>query len=790
MLNSYFKIALRNLWQHKLYTLLNLTGFSAGIISVLLLFFYIQDELMVDSFSKDKDKIYRVIRLSEINNEPYKIGITSGPFARALKNDFPEISKVTRVMPDEGLIVYGEKRILEKKFFYADANFFAFFSIPLLSGNPEKVLNASNAVVLTQATADRYFGKENPIGKILKLDNNQSLVVTGVCGPTPARSHLDFDFIATIDLLEKQEWFKDWWSNSLCTYVQVNTPEQASYLNKMFPKFMDKYFGKDFIANNNRIDLALQPLNEVYFDYTTRYDPVRHGNLTTVYILGAVGLAILVIACFNYINLAIAFSFRRAKEVGIRKVLGSFRQALLLQFLVESTVLVLFAVLAACLLSELLLPWFNYFFSLQVNLIWFSVESLGFLLLLLLATATLSGVYPAFLISGFSPLKALKGKIKITGSGIWSRRMLVTCQFGISVFMMIVMLLMVFQFHFLKKSDLGFKKEAVVLLETPSVIRQKMKAFKEAISQHPAILHFSAGSGAPGGFHDATSVDVDGKDSNFRLRVGFIDEDYVETYGLKIIAGRDFDKKYPSDSLHSILLNETAVKKLGWKAEEALGRQVHLELFDSLPRRVVGVIKDYHFASMKETIEPLALSKTRRNWLVGIRVNPDQIKPALSHIEHSWKKFASEYPFGYRFLDESFFRLYENELKQEKVFYVFARLSIFLACLGIFGLASFSTEQRKKEIGIRKVLGASVMNILQLISKDFFTLVIAGILLACPAAYYFASQWLQNFAYRIELHWLIFVLAALPAVLVALFTISLQIFKVTSVNPVEVLKNE
>jgi putative ABC transport system permease protein len=790
MLKNYLKIAFRHLWRNKFYSFLNLFGFSVGMVSVMLLYFYVKGELAYDSFHTQKDKIYRVLRQSEINGEKYFIGVTSGPYAKALKQDFSEINKVTRVMPDEALIHHKNQGIREKKFFYADANFFEFFSFPLLHGSPREVLKNGNSVVLTKATAKRYFGKENPIGKLLKLNNQQTLLITGVVDIPPAKSHLDFDFVASISIMESQEWFKGWWANGLCTYVKIDSPAKARDLVQKFPKFMDKYFGKDFVANNNRIDLDLQALSKVYFDYQVRYDPVKHGNLTTVNILGAVGLAILVIACFNYINLAIAFSFRRGKEVGIRKVLGSFRRLLLFQFLTESALIVGMALILSASATELILPIFNQYFATDIAINWWQIESLAFLISLILLTSIISGFYPAFLISGFSPLKALKGNLKIAGFSVWVRKCLVISQFGISVFMMIFTLLIIMQLNFLKTQDMGFQKEAVVLLQTPRSIREKMDAFRNELSQYSAVMNTSTASGEPGGFHDATSIDIDGKDSEHRLRIAFVDEKYIETYGLKLVNGRNFSKNIASDTSQALILNETAIKKLGWTAEEALNKKIHLEYFDSLPRKVVGVVKDYHFASLKEKIEPLVLSMSHRNWILAVKLAPNQLSAGLDNIQKTWQKFAPESPFEYRFLDDSFFSLYENEQKQEKVFMVFAVLSILLACLGIFGLASFNTEQRKKEIGIRKVLGASVSQIIFLISQDFLVLVFWAFVLSSPIAWYFVHQWLQDFAYRVELSGALFIIPGFIALVISFLTIIYQALKAGHTNPVDALRNE
>ncbi len=793
MLKNYLKTTLRNLLKQKLFSLINVFGLAAGLAITILILLHVQAEMSYDNVHTQRDKIYRVLRKSEVSDKGYLIGITSGPYAPALRNDLPEsIKDAVRVLPSDGLATYDHRAFMEKKFFFADENFFKVFSFPLAKGDPARVLASPNAVVITPEIARKYFGEGEPIGKTIRMDDEYDFIVTGVMAHRLGRSHLDFDFMASLKTLEKEEWLHGWWNNILLTYVLIDNPKEANRVEAQLPGFIDKYLGEDFKRNGKRIDLTLQPLAEIYFEKDIRYERgVRHGDKNAVYIFGAIAFFILVIACINYMNLTTARAGRRAREIGVRKVLGAHKSSLVWQFLSESFLLTSLAIILAVALSELLLPRFNAAFGLDLAMN-FADPLLPFSLLgLLFVVSVLAGSYPAFLLSSFLPIRVLKGRFSRQAADTHIRKGLVVFQFCISAFLIIVTLLIVEQLDFMRQKDLGFNDEQVVLVPmNNSEIRKHQEDFASRARQERGILSVSAMSGQPGGFHDAMSFKIERKDENYRLRTVYTDFDYVETLGLEIVAGRNFSKTFGTDKEQAVLLNETAVKLIGWTNEEALSKEMRHTMFDTSRCHVVGVVEDYHFSSLKEGIEPLFIAMRRNANIFAIKVEPANIQAALASIQQHWERISPAYPFEFTFLDETFYKLYQQEQKESKLFSIFSFISIVIACLGIFALASYAAEERTKEIGIRKVLGASVGSVFNLLSKEYVRLVVIANLFAWPLAWFAMSQWLRDFAYRVEIAWWVFALAGGLVMLIALLTVSILAMKAALANPVEALRYE
>lgn len=787
-------LTLRNLYRHKSTAIISVFGFTFGLVATIFLYFYIYGEISTDSFHADKDEIYRAIRQSEVNGTPYNIGVTSGPYAAALANDFPEsITDVTRALHETGLMTVGKKSFYEEQILMVDGNFFQFFSYPLAIGDPKTVLSQPNTVVLSKEMVKKYFGNDDPIGKEIKADNMFTFIVTGVMEDLPAKTHIPFDFVASITPYEQFNWFEDWWSNSMMTYVKISSPTIAENVNNQLPGFMDKYFGEDFQKFGQRIDLTLEPLNEIYFNKDTRYDPARHGNLNAIYILGIVSLAILFIACFNYVNLSIAQSFMRAKEVGVRKVLGVHKGRLVLQFMGESVMILLCSVLLAIGLCELFNPLFNQFFDITLDLNWTDWNVILFFLTLFVLVLVTSGVYPALLLSSFRPVIIMKGKLG-KGKNVGLRKGLVVVQFAISIFLIVATVLISIQSKYLNNKELGFDKEAIVVIKLYNQeIRNSKQEFIKSLQAMPAVISVSNMTGEPGGFHDVSVFKVDGVDDDLRFRTVFTDTAYLNTLGIDVIAGRSFSTELQSDVRESMIINEKALAETGLTAEEVLGRNVKLPSWDGMERKVIGVVPDFHFNSLKDAVEPLAIIAGRNfGGRVVVKINSSNLKEGMIAIDETYRRLSPGFPLQYEFLDDSLVRLYEEEKKQARMFSVFSGISIFLACLGIFGLAAYSAQQKQKELGIRKILGATVQQIIGLISREFVVLVIIASLLAIPASWFFINDWLGGYAYRIEIidHWYVFLFGGLATILIALFTVSIKTYKAAISDPTESIRNE
>lgn len=780
---------IRSLFKQGASSVINILGFSMGLVCVLFLYFHIKSEMSYDNFHDDKDIIYRTLRVGMNDATPDRIGVTSGPFAPALRTDFPSsITATTRAMPADVLVTIGEQKFIEDHIVLADSNFFSFFSYPLLSGTPDKVLDGTNKVVLTKETARKYFGDEDPIGKIINVDNSSDFIVTGIMDDLPAKSHLEFSLVLNINLMTLDRW----WNNGLFTYVKIPTPQEAAYVEGQLDEFMQKYFGEDFAAFGVSLSLALEPLNDLYFNNKTSFDFVQHGDLNTIYILGAVGLAILLIACFNYVNLSIAQSFKRAKEIAVRKVLGGHRSRLIFQFLGESITILLFATLLAFVFSLVLLPLFNSFFGLDIAIDWGDSNLILFATILFGSTLLIAGLYPALLLSSFHPLKVLKGDKFSSGKNVVVRKSLVIAQFFISIFMIAATLLISRQMNFVQDKDLGFDKEAIVMLDiNNNEIRNNLDAFKDSFDDDPDMISVTATGGEPGGFHDATTLEVPGQADNHQVRIGWGDEDYFETFGIEIIHGRSFAQGLESDRGQTAVINEMALKNIGLTLEEVLDQRVTIPSWN-LNLRIIGVSKNYNFTSLKEQMEPLIFVNGLRHRRVAIKLNAQNVVSAMASVQEKWERFSPAYPMQYEFLDTSIEQLYENEVKQGRVFSAFTAISILLACMGVFGLATYTARQRQKELGIRKVLGATAQQIVGLLSREFLMLIVIASMLAIPATWYFMSQWLTDFVYKIDIlsNWPLFLASGLAVGLIAFLTIGFKTWRAAVSNPTESIRYE
>lgn len=776
-------------------TFINIAGFTVGLVCVIFLYFYIKSELSVDQFHQDKDQVYRVLRIGTMNEETYDIGVTSAPYAHALGDDYSNnIKAVCRAYKENGLVAFEDQKIYENGLLFADPNFFSFFSFPLVRGNKNEVLSNPNSIVLSEAVAQKYFGNEDPIGKVLTIDTDNEFIVTGIMGKAPASSHLEFDMVMNIELFSGAPFYKNWWSNFMSTYVKIETPAEAEYVSAQFPDFVEKYFGQDNPVGP-RMGMRLEPLTDIYFDKDVQYDTVAHGNLTNIYILGIVALAILFIASFNYVNLSIAQSFKRAKEMALRKVLGGEKKRIILQILGESLTVLIFAAALSIGLIFIFKPMLANYFQLEFDMVWQDPNIYLFFSGLLLTSLAVSGLYPALLMASFDPNKVLKDKKLKLGKNAWLRKSLVIAQFIISMVLIASTLIIGKQMSYVKNKDLGFDTGAVVKIEINNVaVRNKLESFKERLEQSPFVTSATLMTGEPGGFHDATIISTmkEGQEEDYRVRIAVADEDYLTTFGIQTVAGRNFSEDLQSERGKTAIINERAMKLMGLTAEEVLSKQFNLRSFGFENLRIVGIAKDYHFTSLKNEIEPLVIVNADARWRCGIKVNGQNLAASMQSVVEIWEEFTKDFPMQYTFLDDSQAQLYETETKQERVFTAFSGISIFLACMGVFGLVAHSTRQRQKEFGIRKILGARMSQIFGIVSKEFIMLLLAATLIAIPLTWYMMEIWLEEFVYHIGLgaNWFLFVLSSIIAFLIAFVSIAVRTYKAAAVNPARSIRYE
>ena len=793
MLKNYLSLAFKNFRKQKMFSLINILGLTVGITCCMLIFLFIMNEFSYDKFHKNGKNIYRVYRVGNTNGEHRAIPWVSPPYAKALLTDYPDaVQQTLRVMPDNDLVTYKNVSFNEKKIYLVDSNFFTFFSFRLLKGNPATVLNDPLSIVMTASAARKYFGNEDPIGKVVDFNKKMQLKVTGIAEDVPVNSHLDFDMVVPTSNWRNEPWFNQWPNNGLFVYLQLNPAVHPDQLQKQFPAFMDKYLGKFYRENGFKMDLIMKPLNGIYFEGENPFDDVKHGSKKMVYIFMSIAVLILVIACINFMNLATARATDRSKEVGLRKVLGAVRRQLTLQFIFESFLFATIASVLALLLLQAIMPAYSGFLGYKLPSYWNNPWSYIFIAGVIVTVGILAGSYPALLLSSFSPIESLKGKLNVGKQGAFFRKALVVFQFGISVLLIISVTVVMKQMHYVRNTDLGFNKQQtmIVRLDNGTIWNKKIE-FKHQLEADPAIASVSVMTGEPGGFHDTYGFEAEAKPGEkLNLNTEFADFEYAKTLGLKVIAGRDFSPQYPTDSTQSVIINHAAANLLGYTPQQAIGKWIK-STADSNRRTIVGVVEDYHYASLKQTIGPLVIStKKDDRRLALIKLNTSQLKQATERIKKIYNNNAPDFPFEYSFLDERFDQLYKAEIKQESLLSVFSVIAICIACLGLFGLASYTALKRTKEIGVRKVLGSSVENIVLLLSKDLLKPVLLGTIIAVPVGYYAMQKWLESFAYRISVHWWLFAMAAMIAVLIALITVSVQAIKAALANPVKSLRTE
>lgn len=805
MLRNYLKIAWRNLWKHRGFSFINITGVAVGLACFLLIALYVRDELRYDRFHANADRIYRLTRTFLTDGKPtLLLAQAAPPFGPLVKQDFPEAEEVVRLLDNNGLLRYGEQTFNEENMFFAEANVFRVFSFDIVSGNPDQALVNPFSIMFSRPMAEKYFGRENPIGKTVRIDSQFELTVTGVFEPLPAQSHFHPNFLLSFSTLNDPRVYGaerlrvNWSNNAFSTYVLLKPGASPANMVAAFPAFQDRHIP---VENDTKAStyslLELQKLTDIHLHSHTDSELEPSGDIRYIYLFSAIGLFILLIACINYMNLSTARSASRAREVGMRKVVGAGRQQLIGQFLSESLVVILVALVIAVVLVLVCLPALNSFTQKELTIRQiFDPVFLSIVVGIALLTGLVAGSYPAFFLTAFQPLQVLKGSLAFgqIRSALRSGRLrqaLVVTQFGIAIVLMIATAVVYSQMRYIQDYRLGYQKDQVLLLPDVGDSSTNYETLKARLKQTGLVREVGRSSRIPSGrLLDSYGAYVPKGDSmapvNINLRGLRVDYDFISAYGIGMAAGRNFSREYGTDT-SMVILNEKAVRLLGWTPDQAIGKP-----FQYGPARgqIIGVTKDYHFESLHQQISAIALILRPRNhnWL-SIPLTGD-VSKGVKQVEAVWKQTFPDRPFDYQFLDERFDRLYARERTQQTLFSIFSGLAILISCLGLFGLSMFFAEQRTKEIGIRKVLGASVPGLVALLSKDFLKLVVIAIVIASPLAGWAMAQWLAGFAYHTTLSWWVFVLAGSLAVGIALLTVSFQSIKAALMNPVKSLRTE
>ena len=799
MFKNYFKIAWRNLKKNKLYSFVNIIGLTIGITSCILISLYIEMELSYDRFHKNAGRIVRITMEYSNGGTVEKYANTGTKVGPQFKRSFPAVAAFARTFKYPRVISYRDKSFNEKNFLYADSSFFRIFSFRLIRGNSSSALNAPHQLVITENMARKYFGSEDPVGKTLLIANSDFYLVTGIVQDAPASSQMHFDFIASFTSLDDSKT-EDWWTANDITYLLLNRADQLPRLQQQVASYMKTASVRKEarVEGNDYLTYHLEPLVKVHlYSSLDGFEP--NGNITYIYILAAIAILILFIACVNYTNLATAQSAGRSGEISIRKVLGAGRPELFLQHLGESALLTFIALLLALWASIELLPLFNQLTdkSLSASALFHPLPLLSLFILGLLVSL-LAGSYPAIVLSGAKLAGILKSGFSFSASGGGLRKSLIVMQFVISVFLIISTIIILQQLSFIQHKKLGFDKDHIVVLPVDYQMHQNYDQIKKAISLNPQVIAVAGANQNPTfvQWGDGIHVDKGTEQKNLPILCIPADLDFVKTLGMQIITGTDFSEADmrlmdTTDNYkhyrYTFILNEAAVKAIGWTAQEAIGRTIE----KGSPGNVKAVVKDFHFSSLHQPIGPLMIFlDTQYTSQLFVKISGKDVPGTLNYLQKVWKERVPHRPFEYHFLDEDYNALYKVETRTSQLFSFFSTTAILLACLGLFALAAFTTVQRTKEIGIRKVLGASLFSVARLLSGDFLKLVGLASVIAFPLAWWAMHQWLQDFAYRIDISWWVFVSAGLAAVLIALVTVSFQAVKAAMANPVKSLRSE
>jgi putative ABC transport system permease protein len=812
VLKNYFKIAFRNLFRNKAFSFINIFGLATGLATCLLIMLYIFDETGYDSYHKDADNIYRIAYKVKINADKEEgWPALAAPVAGGLKSGLPEIEQVTRILKypnlDKTLLTYKKdaviKQFYETNGYYVDSNFFQVFNYEFKYGNGLTVLTEPNSMVLSESVAAKLFGDENPVGKPVKmgLDFGEfTYTVKGVFKEAYHKTHIPAHFFLSMHNGDFGAWAASetsWTNNNIFhTYIKLRPNTSRAAFEKNMVALLNAKSGTELKLIGFQRNYFLQPVKDIYLHSNLGYEIAPTGNVTYLYILGSIAAFILLIACINFMNLSTARSEKRAREVGVRKVMGAGRGSLIRQFIGESFIMCIIALALALFMAALFLPLFNSLTQKELSLFG-DRQLIMWIAGLTVFTGLVAGFYPAFYLSSFRPITVLKGKLLNSFSAATIRKGLVVFQFTISICLILGAIVIGTQMNYIKNQQLGFNKSQQIIVPLGSTnAQQNYAVLKNELLQQPGVKTVTSGSTYPGIPNiQAMLVRGEGKTTSDNVPVAAvgIENDYFETLGISVVSGRPFSKDFRTDSA-GIILNEAAVKDLGYDVQSAPGKKVYYDFQGyHLSLDIVGVVKNYNYESLHSKIKPLGFVTryfaNKYTYLIA-DIKPGNYSRLLSAIGQSWKKVNPNLPFVYSFLDKDFQKNYEKDERTSSIVMYFTLIAIVIACLGLFGLAAFSAEQRSKEIGIRKVLGASVTNVTTLLSRDFVKLVIVSIVIASPIAWYGMNKWLQNFEYRIHIEWWMFLAAGLSAIVIALLTVSFQAIKAALMNPVKSLRTE
>ncbi|NOW94028.1 ABC transporter permease [Mucilaginibacter sp. SG564] len=807
MLKNYLRSAIRNVTRHKFISFINIFGLTIGLTCCMLILIYIVNELSYDKYNTNAKDVYRVTRSFNTADgvQTLFLGSIAPPFAPLLKNEFPDIKKITRLRGNGVVSMrYKDKLLNENGSYFADENFVDVFTVKTIQGDPKTALSDPFTVMMTEDMARKYFGNEDPMNKEIRLANQFNFKVTGIYKPFPANAHLHPEMLLSFITLKDSTLYGDkqlhtnWGNNDFYTYMLLPPNYNVEHMESLFPGFLDKYVhfpgqpGNYQESKNSK--LHIQKLLDIHLHSHLDSEIESNGDIKRVYIFSAIALFILLIACINYMNLSTARSALRAREIGIRKVIGAQRKEIITQFLSESVLITFFSLVLALVLTWLLIPFINSLSKLGLS--FSSLYQPGLLLVILILPffiGILSGIYPALFMSSFKPVKVLKGILKIGSGGVSFRKVLVVVQFSVSIVLIVATTIVFQQLRYIQQKSLGFDKDHVLTMSNP-FSNSEFETFKNEVTKNAGIKELARSSRIPSGRlldDQGISVFEGSKSQPVKADVKYVNTDYgfIPTFGMKMAAGRNFSRDFGTDS-NNYVINAAAAKVLGWKtSENAIGKDL---TYGGVRGKVIGVVNDFHFESLHQSIIPLLFRMPGRDnyGRLSIKIEGNNINSSINAIQQAWQKLQPETPFEYTFLDERFQKLYDSEKQQGNLFTIFSFIAIFIACLGLFGLSAFTISQRVKEIGVRKVLGASIPQIVTELSKDFLKLVLIASIIALPMAWYAMSKWLLDFAFRISIQWWVFVMAGVIALVIAFVTISFQSIKAAMANPVKSLRSE
>jgi len=799
MFKNYFKTAWRSLSRNKIFTLLNLAGLAIGVTVCLFMSVWLQRELNFDNFHPNGNAIFRISNTFKSESESFSQAPSGPAFGAQLPKLLPSVKSACRIFNDANKIRSGNSQFIESNVISVDSNFFSFFGFKLKQGSPKQCLQSQNNIVITEKMMKKYFGNENAIGKTLLLDDKNLFTVSAVAENAPANSQIQFDFLLPVSFKRNQMlnnykfdidnfWVGGW----PLIYVQLADAANWKKTENDINAIAAKYSKKEWKENKMSYRYFLQPLKDIHLKSNLRYDNANNSSLARVNIFAVVGIIVLLLACINYINLTTAGVIKRAKETSVRKVIGAKKNQLVKQFFTETLIISTVAVSIGVVFFKLLLPSFSQWLG-QVYILNPDIKNISYIVGIIILIAVIAGIYPSFILSSFKPALALKGNFAHSLKGNFIRKTLVVVQFSITIALVASLIIISKQMNFISNKSLGFDSHAVIDINFygDDNVTNKYKAIRNELLSSPYILNVSEhNANVVGGVGNGwiTTQDINGNEISTSSYAMSVDENYFDTYGMKLAAGRFFSKVFPTDTTKAIIVNEAAVRTFGWKSpQNAIGKR-----FDTgvNAQYVIGVVKDFNFEALHKPVEAMRITYARQGSEMSLKIDSKHIDAALNHVKKTWKAMAPDVPLEYSFVDEHIKEQYNNEQKMQGVFYAFAGLSLIIACLGLFGLSIFVVERKIKEIGIRKVLGANVPGIVIMLSKDFAVLVAIAVLIATPLSWYFMNNWLNDFAYRINIEWWMFAVAGVIALLIALITVSIKSIKAAIANPVKSLRTE